>query len=179
VAYVSPTSIDNPTTGGTILTAWGDGVNAATDYLATNKPHCRVYNSAAFTHNSTGNSLAITFNSERVDVGGCHSTVSNTSRLTVPAGEGGWYAFGGGVTIAANATGVRILWVRLNGTTSLVKHNQDGLGGNEVNLAVSSRYQLAAADYIELMVYQNSGGNLNVNATGNESPEFWMEWVAT
>lgn len=180
MAYTSPTSVQDPTTNAAILTAWGDATNAASDYLATNKPHARVYKSTAFSHNSTGNWLSITFDSERVDVGGCHSTVSNTSRLTVPSGEGGWYDIGGCFEFAANATGHRLARILLNGATVIAQVGPfDATSAFSTALNPSTKYQLAAADYVELQGYQNSGGSLNISASGNYSPEFWLEWKAT
>ena len=35
-------------------------------------------------------------------------------------------------------------------------------------------YELAVNDYVELVVYQSSGGALNVVSSGNHSPEFMM-----
>lgn len=35
-------------------------------------------------------------------------------------------------------------------------------------------YRLTAGDYVEVIVFQSSGGALNVEAATNYSPEFWM-----
>ena len=67
----------------------------------------RVYNSTDFTHNSTGNWVAVTFDTERFDTDTIHSTSTNTSRLTI--NTGGKYLIGGAVTFTANATGQRQL----------------------------------------------------------------------
>jgi len=45
-------------------------------------------------------------------------------------------------------------------------------------MSISSIYKLAITDYVEVRVYQNSGGNLNINASGNRSPEFAMQLLA-
>lgn len=150
-----------------------------TRWLGTDKPHCRVRNSANVSHTSTGNYQAVTFDSERVDVGAMHDTSSNTSRLTVPAGGGGLYAAGGLIEFAANATGRRGIQIRLNGTTIIARTEAANLGANDHPLTIATVYQLTAGDYLELMGFQGSGGNLNMAATSAYSPEFYAYWIAT
>jgi len=45
-------------------------------------------------------------------------------------------------------------------------------------MTISTIYQLAATDYVELQVYQDSGGDLDINASAASSPEFAMVRVA-
>ena len=114
MAWTAPTTY----TVGQVLTA--ANVNTYlrdnSNYVAgTDKPHCRVFNSAAQSPtNSTP--TALTFDSERVAVGSLHSTASSTTRITGPTGGGGWWAVGGTVAWAANATGVRQMYARVNGS---------------------------------------------------------------
>lgn len=179
--FQDPQVVSNPTSGQPATAAWGDAVRDATVYLATNKPHARVYNSANINHTTSGSYQAVTFDSERVDVGGCHSTVSNTSRLTAPSGEGGWYRIGGCVSFAASTASDRGLGILLNGATyiarTVVTSNQ--AGSQPTDLVISTEYQLAAGDYVQLMAMQRSGGTLAMLATANYSPEFWFCWSAT
>lgn len=177
MAYADPQSTHNPATGEIPPAAWGDIVRDDLEYLARNRPHCRVYNSAAIslTHNTDA---ALTFNSERYDVGGCHSTASNTSRITIPAGEGGKYLLTGHVEFASNATGDRQLSFRLNGTTVLAAQRVGANGSSVTILSLSTVYALAAGDYVELWALQSSGGALNATASGNYSPEFSAMWMA-
>lgn len=150
-----------------------------TRWLGTDKPHCRVRNSTNVSHTATGNYQAVTFDSERVDVGPMHDTSTNTSRLTVPAGGGGLYSAGGLIEFAGNATGRRGIQLRLNGTTVIARVEAANLGANDHPLNIATVYQLAAGDYLELMGYQASGGNLNMQATSAYSPEFYAYWIAT
>lgn len=132
---------------------------------------CRVYNDAAFTHNSTGNYLAITFNSERSDQYGMHSTSTNTSRITVPIA--GWYYVWGCLRFDANATGIRRIAIRFGGSTYIALHSNNAPEAvNTAELSISTIYYFAASDYIELAAFQSSGGNLDILATANYSPEF-------
>lgn len=178
MAYVDPNSIDNPTTGNAILASWGDTVRDDLDWLSTSMPHARVYNSAAISHATSGSNQIITFNSERYDTGSCHSTVSNTSRLTVPSGGGGVYSIGGCVGFLANATGVRYAYIVVNGATTIALNTAPATSAIDTRVTVACDYLLAAGDYVELGAYQNSGGALNMTATGNMCPEFWFRWVA-
>ena len=177
MVYADPQSTHNPTTATVIPASWGDIVRDDLEYLARNKPHARVYNSANISHTTSGAFQAVTFNSERYDVGACHSTVSNTSRLTVPSGEGGKYLIGGCVQWFTNATGRRILKLRVNGTTDIAQVEL-ALVSSESGGIVQTEYALAAGDYVELHAFQSSGGALNMLATPNLSPEFWFRWVA-
>jgi hypothetical protein len=118
----------------------------------------------------------LTFDSERYDSAELHSTSTNPSRLT--AQQAGNYLITGHVGFVAASSGVRGLWLRLNGTTYIA-----GLYVPAVEwplssvLSVATLYHLAAGDYVELIVYQTSGGNLDVMALGNYTPEFAMQWV--
>lgn len=181
--FSDPNGTHDPASSTVPPAAWGDLVRDDIVWLGgdsasgNGKPMCRVYNSAALSI-ATATATVITFNSERYDVGGCHSTSSNTGRLTVPSGGGGVYHIGGSVSFAANATGIRNVSIRLNGTTVI-----DGLDAHAASaagpltLSVNTEYKLAAADYVELLVTQTSGGLLNVSAAGNYSPEFHWSWL--
>lgn len=130
---------------------------------------------------TTGVTLALALDSERFDQAGgaastMHGTVNN-SRLT--AIYAGIYQISGGVEWAANATGHRDLFIRLNGATSIAYGRMPNGGvGDSVLHFVTCVYSLAVNDYVELCANQNSGGNLNINASPNYSPEFSMCRVA-
>jgi hypothetical protein len=127
-----------------------------------------------------GTPTALTFTTEDLDtdpdgIGG-HSTSSNTSRYT--ARYPGWYRLGGGATFVSNATGVRLLSWAVNGTN---------VAGSDVLVsAVSSNttrvaaradlIYLAEGDYLELRVYQSSGGNLDTRVTNDEQATISITW---
>jgi hypothetical protein len=132
----------------------------------------RVYNSANIAC-ASGAAVLLTFDSERYDTDSIHSTTANTGRLTVTTA--GKYHITGQASFASNSTGARGLFVRLNGTTELAHVRQSAVGGTDITiLNVSTTYDLAATDYVELLAYQTSGGSLNVTVLGNFSPEFMM-----
>lgn len=178
MAYSSPSA--RATSDVISATIWNQDVVDNVAWVAEEKPRARVYNSASVAHTSSGSWQSCTFNSERYDVGGCHSTSSNTSRLTVPTGGGGLYVIGGCIAFAANSTGIRGIRILLNGTTALCEAETDNLGASlGVALSVTTDHELAAGDYVELQGFQNSGSNLNMLALARSSPEFWFRWVAT
>ena len=116
---------------------------------------------------------ALSFNSERDDTDTIHDTSSNTSRLTCKTA--GIYLVKGLCGFAANATGLRAGFIRLNGSTDLDALSIPSVGASlNTRVSVSTVYRLAVNDYVEFTVYQNSGGALNTEQAGNYSPEFMM-----
>jgi hypothetical protein len=135
----------------------------------------RVYNSANIS-TANGANTALTFNSERFDTDSIHSTSSNTGRLT--ATIAGKYLITALVRWAANVTGRRTVFLRLNGSTDIAHTAADAAtGGINTVQEVSCLYDMAVGDYVEAVVNQNSGGALNVDAASNYSPEFMMARV--
>ena len=111
---------------------------------------------------------AIAFTTEDFDTDAFHDNVTNNSRLTVPASMGGIYLIIANVEFAANATGLRQLTMRINGnaaTTNTVgmANTPTGNATRISRLSASGIVSLSAADYVEAYVFQESGGNLNVN----------------
>lgn len=138
----------------------------------------RAYHSTTQTF-TTSVAAAFSLDSERFDSNTFHDTVTNNSRLTVPASSGGYYVCGGGIQWVANTTGQRVVVIRLNGTTNLVVERRNATTGSTAFATLTTLYQFAAADYIEMVGTQNSGGNLNSKNSGNSSPEFWMHRLSS
>ena len=123
--------------------------------------------------NNTVTSLA--FDTETYDNGSMHSTVTNNSRLT--AATTGYYIITGGVSWTANAVGIRQLTVFLNGTTTIQSTYVTATAALGVDQNISTLYKLTAGDYVELQVYQNSGGNLDVSRSSDYSPIFSAQLI--
>ena len=109
--------------------------------------------------NSTA--TAVTFDSEEFDTDAYHSTVSNTSRITIPSGMDGKYMLQ--FSSFWNASpGTAHAWFKKNGTTDL--------RGSVTMSATAAVYtgqavvvtSLVATDYVEVFVTQNSGGAVNL-----------------
>jgi hypothetical protein len=129
----------------------------------------RVYNTAAIVL-TTGVAKVLTFDSERWDTALMHSTSVNTSRLTAPIF--GLYAGTGYVRFGASAVGIRELSVAVNGATTIAIQDLTALAAGVTIMQINWEYELSAGDYVELVAFQNSGGNLNVDVAANYSPEF-------
>jgi len=133
----------------------------------------RVYRDAAFVHNNTGNFLPIDFNQQRWDDPDDDQWVIGTpTRLTCQFD--GIYVITGHVYWAANATGIRGLHIFLNGATNLCGTTHINLNATGLNQSITTTYKLVVGDFVELRVYQNSGGNLNILSLAQDSPEFSM-----
>jgi hypothetical protein len=147
-------------------------------WLSTDAPCCRCRKTTAFSHNSSGNYLAITFDANRFDNASLHSTSSNTERIVVPTGGAGKFDIGGCLEFAANATGARYGGIGLSGIATLLSRFGWIAGNASYGAALNPTavWSAAVADYFTLAAWQDSGGTLNVNATGNYTPEFWAVW---
>lgn len=128
----------------------------------------RVFNSAA---ESISNNLltTLTFDSERYDYGGFHSTSVNTSRLTCPVA--GIYAVTAHVRWESNNSGHRHLEFLANGV-SIGVLAIPAVQGTTHHMSFAAIYAMAAAEYFEVTVFQSSGTSLNIEAASALSPEF-------
>jgi hypothetical protein len=135
----------------------------------------RVYNDANISI-PTGAVTTLTFNSEHYDYGDLHSTVANTSRLTAPTG--GIYYIAGHITFNASAVGRRQLYLFQDGATYINITGQDASAAGNTFMSIDTKCYLSSGSYVELRVYQDTGGNLDVVLGSNNwySPEFMMHW---
>lgn len=114
----------------------------------------------------------IAFDAESWDVGNLWKPGQPT-RLTAPIT--GLYAMGANAQISVNANNQRQLRFIKNGTDNFAVKNMMTLtDGNQPLMELTSMYRLAAGDYIEFYIYQNSGVALNAEAGGTYSISFWM-----
>jgi len=143
-------------------------------------PMCRVTHSTTQSiANATETSLA--FDTERFDVGPMHDPVTNNSRITVPASQGGKYLVGAQLAWQSNVTsaGRRDVRLRVDGATYWGFAGQvvDVGSGAEQYHTIASLITLAAASYVEVRGFQNQGSAQNVQQYSNYSPEFWAVWL--
>jgi hypothetical protein len=156
---------------------WNTDVTDNIAWLATSRPHVSCYKSGTQSINNT-TYTAVTFDTEAYDTGACHSTSSNTSRLTVPSGGGGLYEIWANIDFASNATGFRYAEFYLNGATVIDVTAIPAVNGTVTAWEMNTKRLLSAGDYVELRVYQNSGGALNITG-GQQYTKFGFDWVAT
>ena len=152
MGYVDPNTIHNPATGTVAPASWGDTVRDDLEFLV-DRPGCAVYNSA--TQNvSTSSNTTLTADSELYDLDSMHSTVTNTSRIT--ATTAGKYRIGALVEWDSDATGRREVYLLVNGTTVHTLTIGNAVAGMTQN--GTKILTLSAGDYVEVRVWQNSGG---------------------
>jgi len=147
------------------------------------QPACRAYN-AAVRNPATSTWTTLSLDLERYDTDGSHSTVSLTSRLTVPTNGDGIYHIGGTAvfdtsTLAAGTSGRYGVRILLNNATVLAQHyDEAAMQSDDFCLTISADYGLVATDFVELQVYTTQDIDiLGSTAAGNYSSEFWFHWV--
>lgn len=118
----------------------------------------------------------VLLNSERFDTASMHRTDIDTSRLAIATS--GIYLLTANVTWAINGTGAREVNIRKNGTTLIARVVQPGDAANSTDQAPTTVVQLAAGDFVEVVVRQNSGAAVNILAAPEFSPEFSATWIA-
>jgi len=113
--------------------------------------------------NWTGVALAI----ERKDTANGHSTVSNTSRYVLP--RTGSYRAYGGARWSASSTGSRGAAIRKNGVADFVTGSDTVIpatpGGQTAICTRTIQIDGVAGDYLELVAWQNTGGNLTLDVS--------------
>lgn len=143
------------------------------------QPAARVYNSGNIAI-ALSSWVSLTFDSERFDTDGMHSTSSNTERLTVPAGGAGLYLIGVHVTWDTSPysggsaeKGIRFM---LNGAMVIAqKFWEDVHQSIDLVDSLQTFYSLAVGDYVVAQVYTSNAAN--VQAVSNYSPEAWAIWT--
>lgn len=109
---------------------------------------------------------AVTFDSEDYDVTALHNPAVNPTRVTIPSGGGGVYEFKANIVFASNTTGYRQVQFRKNGADIGTLITVAPVNGAATAVMHSAMLVLAAGDYVEVFVYQNSTAALNIgNAT--------------
>ncbi len=137
---------------------------------------CRVYSSSSISMPNATNTK-FTFDTERFDTDGFHSTSSNTTRLTVPTGKAGYYNIWGnyGLDGSLGLTYGRVnLHILLNNTTKIAAQENSFSSSPNPIMNISTFYYLNDADYVELEAFQISGSTSDAIVDGNYSPEFGM-----
>ena len=142
------------------------------DFQSTWHVGARVYNDAAIAI-VTGTWTDLTFNSERYDTDTIHDTSTATNRLTCKTA--GKYLIGGNVSWATG-NNLRYLTIYYNNTSFIAALEFNASAGG-VFQNINCVYDLAVNDYVTLRVNHTHGSNINIDASGNFSPEFWMHRI--
>jgi hypothetical protein len=139
----------------------------------------RVFNSADVTVSSLkpGEWTSLTFNSERWDTANLHETATNSGRLKAPV-VGKYYIFANITWESPIGSGVWGLRLQLNGKTVIAEQTLPNTAAPfRISMSVGTLYSLAAGDYVEVQVFQNSGNPLLIPSIAATSPEFGMAKV--
>lgn len=128
------------------------------------RPYAYVQRSA---NQSVGDStfVAVSFDTEITDNASIYSAGAPT-RFTIPGAGNKLATVAGYVSFAANATGIRRVFIYKGGSTTNVGFAQNLNAGASPASVVSFCFQIqcAAGDYLEVMAWQNSTGSLNVTS---------------
>jgi hypothetical protein len=120
-------------------------------------------------------STAVSFDTVVTDSYSMFSS-SYPTRLRAPVA--GLYAIATTITWQANSSGGRYIHIRVNGSTVISRSVSSSVSSsNEEGQVAFVIYYLNANDYVEIIVYQNSGAALNLNAV-NYTPQFAMWRIA-
>lgn len=119
---------------------------------------------------------AITFDAVNSDAWACWSA-GQATRLTAPIP--GRYSATGLISWAGNATGFRSIWIEKNGTSTLGRQSTVSVGaGNPTWMeATAQPFDMVPGDYLRLIVWQNSGGALNVNNSSTFAPGLSLTYL--
>lgn len=162
-------------TTGEVPTLQGDGTLA---FAAASTAFCGVRatkTAAQSIPNATW--TGVTFPTEAFDSDAFHDLVTNNGRLTVPTGKGGYYQLSALIDFAGSVGGsTRGVRMKKNGTVLVLAFVPPG--ANDTTITIPYLLNLAATDYVELEVYQDSGGALNLPASATAEQFFGMYRVA-
>jgi hypothetical protein len=121
---------------------------------------------------------ALTFGAEDFDTANGHDTVTNNSRYTFT--KAGLWVWNGKAAFTANATGQRaFLWKVNNVSFAGSQTAWPAVAAVERQyVAVGFEWNFIVGDYIELCVYQDSGGALNTSVAFAETQSMiFGRWI--
>lgn len=123
-------------------------------------PSCRTYPTS---DQSIPNSVptVVNFEGELFDTASIHDP-AYPANLTAPVA--GIYLLTSVVKFASNSTGVRKISMVLNGSAEIASSASQA--GTDSAVSISTIYQLAANDVVQVYAFQTSGGALNTDGSG-------------
>lgn len=151
-------------------------VHAAESQPPTSDVSVRVFNSADVNipQMKPGEWQTLPFNSGRWDTANLHEAGTNASRLKAPV-AGKYYIFANLTWESPVETGAWGLRLQVNGKTVITEQTQPAIASPlRTSMSVGTLYALAAGDYVEVQVFQNTGGALVIRSIPATSPEFGM-----
>jgi hypothetical protein len=145
------------------------GDNAWAAAGGDNTPSFLAYRNSTQAVATTTNTIMV-FNTEAYDGDSAYDTTNG--RFTVPSGEGGKYFFTASYVMAGMGDGTKnsiALWK--NGSAYAVPYFDYDSNSPTASTALYNRIigilTLSAADYVQVNMYQNTGGSINIAASQN------------
>jgi Collagen triple helix repeat (20 copies) len=137
-------------------------------------PSARVYRTTS--QSVTPSGAIVSFNAERYDTAGLHSTTTNPERLVAPVT--GVYLITGFARWDANATGARFLAIETNsaGNDSRLTSTWTRPSTTNTDQNVTTLARLTAGEYVTLVAIQDSGGTLLIQSA--PPAHLAMSWIA-
>lgn len=153
------------------IKAASDAVDALAAAIDAGPPRARVFRTTAQTiaHNTP---TALSFNASRF-VEGVTFSLEQPTRLTIATD--GLYMLVAAVRWAQNDAGIRQVALQVNGTAQIAVARTGAPVGTYGVHDVSTLWPLEAGDYVEVIAFQTSGGNLDISpfsAPHAIAPEF-------
>lgn len=112
----------------------------------------------------------VQFNTDDQNVGNGHSTITNNTQFVAP--QTGWYWVSANVGVNGNATGIRAVLLQVNGNTAARRYKVQVPAAStfDTPLHTGGKVFLATGQYVEVLVFQNSGGALTIaNVAGTDA----------
>lgn len=163
---------------GTVTAAPGSGTAIANRDYVDSSP-AAVCVQAAGQSVATSTYVPVTFSAEVMKDQITHSTSVNTSRFTPT--KAGYYRVSGHVILGvANTAGIRLAEVRKNGA-AVAGGTRIHSGQAGVNASPSATFDMVVqcngtTDYIEVAVFQDSGGSLTTATSAGQASAIVISW---
>lgn len=156
MAYADPTTIQATDPGDILTAAWCDQVRDNGEFLI-DPPTCSVYNAGMTVTNSSDTALTVSgefFDNDSMHTGTSSQIICQTA---------GRYLVSASVSFAASAAARVLTRFQVNGTTLYSTDSRAAIGGATPDqVSITRSFVLAAGDYVETIVNQNSGGSITV-----------------
>ena len=141
----------------------GTGATTLAGAGITHKPAFSAFMNSAQTGIASATNTTIVFDSEDFDSDGAYDT--SNGRFTVPSGEGGKYFLAAQIRTNSSGTMTRCSGSLVkNGSTYIAQFNNNQRSGGEASTGTTWTGTLAAGDYVQFILYQNSGSAVNAEA---------------
>jgi len=142
----------------------------AAGVIPDNKPAFSAFMGSAQTGVAASTGTMIVCDSEDFDSDGVYNT--SDGKFTVPAGEGGKYFLHASFRTNSSGTMTRCnLVLYKNNSTVISQYNNNQVSNGEASASVSFVGTLAAGDYVQSRIFQDSSSSVNVEA-GNGKTMF-------